>query len=218
MTPAPASSTLPSKPFIQIRGLQKAFGQQKVLQGINLDIHHGETLVLIGPSGEGKSVLLKHIIGLLQPDAGSIDFEGIPICSLKERQFTSVRRRMGYLFQNGALFDSITVAQNVAFPLVESTLKNPAEINQRVHEALEVVELSEHKDKMPINLSGGMRKRVGIARAIVAARRSCSMMSPPPVSIPSSPTSSTTSSSACSGATTSPPSSSLMTWQRLQNR
>jgi phospholipid/cholesterol/gamma-HCH transport system ATP-binding protein len=167
MTPAPASSTLPSKPFIQIRGLQKAFGQQKVLQGINLDIHHGETLVLIGPSGEGKSVLLKHIIGLLQPDAGSIDFEGIPICSLKERQFTSVRRRMGYLFQNGALFDSMTVAQNVAFPLVESTLKNPAEIDQRVHEALDVVELSEHKDKMPINLSGGMRKRVGIARAIV---------------------------------------------------
>jgi phospholipid/cholesterol/gamma-HCH transport system ATP-binding protein len=155
------------RPFIRIRGLYKAFDSQKVLQGIDLDIEHGETVVLIGPSGEGKSVLLKHIIGLLQPDAGSIDFDGILIGSLREREFTAVRRRMGYLFQNGALFDSMTVAQNVAFPLAEARIKDQAEIDKRVHEALEVVELSEHKEKMPINLSGGMRKRVGIARAIV---------------------------------------------------
>lgn len=164
MTPTPPTT---AKPFIQIRGLHKAFGRQQVLQGIDLDIEHGETVVLIGPSGEGKSVLIKHVMGLLQPDAGTIIFDGLSICSLKERQFTSVRRRMGYLFQNGALFDSMTVAQNVAFPLIESQIKDPSVIEQRVHEALDVVELSEHKDKMPIDLSGGMRKRVGIARAIV---------------------------------------------------
>ena len=154
-------------PFIQIRGLHKQFGPQKVLQGVDLDITHGETLVLIGPSGEGKSVLLKHIIGLLCPDAGSIQFDGAPLCGLKERQLTAFRRRIGYLFQNAALFDSFTVAENVAFPLVESGLKDAAEVRQRVQEALDVVELGAHADKMPINLSGGMRKRVGIARAIV---------------------------------------------------
>lgn len=165
--PPPTAAPSPAKPFVQIRGLCKAFDGQKVLQGVDLDIEHGETVVLIGPSGEGKSVLIKHVMGLLQPDAGSITFEGLSICNLRERQLTSVRRRMGYLFQNGALFDSMTVAQNVAFPLIESQLKDKSVIDQRVHEALDVVELSEHKNKMPINLSGGMRKRVGIARAIV---------------------------------------------------
>ncbi len=153
--------------FIHIRGLKKQFGSQQVLRGVDLDIAHGETLVLIGPSGEGKSVLLKHIIGLLCPDAGSIDFDGISLCGKKERELAAVRRRIGYLFQNGALFDSMTVAENVAFPLWESGVHDRTEIDRRVHEALEVVELDAHKDKMPINLSGGMRKRVGIARAIV---------------------------------------------------
>lgn len=156
-----------ASPFIQIRGLHKAFGAQKVLQGVDLDICRGETLVLVGPSGEGKSVLLKHIIGLLCPDAGSITFDGASLCGLRERQLAPVRRRIGYLFQSAALFDSLTVAQNVAFPLIEAGVKSPAEIDARVQEALEVVELGSHKDKMPINLSGGMRKRVGIARAIV---------------------------------------------------
>lgn len=153
--------------FIQIRNLHKNFGSQKVLRGVDLDIGRGETLVLVGPSGEGKSVLLKHIIGLLSPDTGNVTFDGIPLTGLKERQLAPIRRRIGYLFQNSALFDSFTVAQNVAFPLIESGIKDQKEIDSRVHEALDVVELSEHKNKMPINLSGGMRKRVGIARAII---------------------------------------------------
>lgn len=162
--PAPKQA---ASPFIQIRGLHKSFDTQKVLQGIDLDISRGETLVLVGPSGEGKSVLLKHIIGLLHPDAGSIQFDGIAISDLTERQLAPLRRRIGYLFQNAALFDSLTVAQNVAFPLIEAGVRNSAELESRVQEALEVVELDAHKNKMPINLSGGMRKRVGIARAIV---------------------------------------------------
>lgn len=165
--PPPSTAEPAASPFIQIRGLHKSFDSQKVLQGIDLDISRGETLVLVGPSGEGKSVLLKHIIGLLYPDAGSIQFDGTSLCGLTERQLAPLRRRIGYLFQNAALFDSLTVEQNVAFPLIEAGIKNPVELQSRVQEALEVVELDAHKDKMPINLSGGMRKRVGIARAIV---------------------------------------------------
>ncbi|MBB5038473.1 ABC transporter ATP-binding protein [Prosthecobacter dejongeii] len=164
--PAPPAAN-PDVPFIRITGLKKSFGEQKTLQGVDLTIHHGETLVLIGPSGEGKSVLLKHIIGLLHPDEGRVELDGVDLCSLNERQLVKFRRRMGYLFQNAALFDSLTVAQNVAFPLKEAGVTNQADIDQQVHEALELVELAEHKDKMPINLSGGMRKRVGIARAII---------------------------------------------------
>ncbi len=157
----------PQVPFIEITGLKKSFGSQKILQGVDLTIQHGETLVLIGPSGEGKSVLLKHIIGLLTPDAGSVKLDGVDLCLLTERELALKRRRMGYLFQNAALFDSLTVAENVAFPLREAGIKDKAEIHKRVHEALELVELDEHMNKMPINLSGGMRKRVGIARAII---------------------------------------------------
>jgi len=155
------------EPFIRITGLKKSFGDQKTLQGVDLDIYHGETLVLIGPSGEGKSVLLKHIIGLLNPDDGKVELEGTDLSHMKERELLKMRRRMGYLFQNAALFDSLTVAQNVAFPLLEAGIRNPADISKRVQEALELVDLGEHKDKMPVNLSGGMRKRVGIARAII---------------------------------------------------
>jgi phospholipid/cholesterol/gamma-HCH transport system ATP-binding protein len=155
------------EPFIRITGLKKSFGDQKTLQGVDLDIYHGETLVLIGPSGEGKSVLLKHIIGLLNPDDGKVELEGTDLSHMKERELLKMRRRMGYLFQNAALFDSLTVAQNVAFPLMEAGIRNPADISKRVQEALELVDLGEHQDKMPVNLSGGMRKRVGIARAII---------------------------------------------------
>lgn len=162
-TPAARSDV----PFIRITGLKKSFGTQKILQGVNLTIKHGETVVLIGPSGEGKSVLLKHIIGLIHPEEGRVELDGVDLCSLNERKLVSFRRRMGYLFQNAALFDSLTVAENVAFPLKEAGIRDKAEIDQRVHEALDLVELEEHKDKMPINLSGGMRKRVGIARAII---------------------------------------------------
>lgn len=161
------ADTAPNAPFIKVTGLRKSFGAQKILQGVDLEIRKGETLVLIGPSGEGKSVLLKHIIGLLSPDAGTVELEGVNLCSLKERKLSEMRRRMGYLFQSAALFDSLTVAENVAFPLREAGVKDQKEIDRRVHEALDLVDLEEHKDKMPINLSGGMRKRVGIARAII---------------------------------------------------
>lgn len=156
-----------SVPFIRVTGLKKSFGAQKTLQGVDLDICHGETLVLIGPSGEGKSVLLKHIIGLLHPDEGRVELDGVNLCSMTERQLLVARQRMGYLFQNAALFGSLTLAENVAFPLKESGLRDQKQIADRVHEALDLVELSAHKDKMPVNLSGGMRKRAGIARAIV---------------------------------------------------
>ncbi|HCN31435.1 MAG TPA: ABC transporter ATP-binding protein [Verrucomicrobiales bacterium] len=156
-----------SVPFIRVTGLKKSFGAQKTLQGVDLDICHGETLVLIGPSGEGKSVLLKHIIGLLHPDEGRVELDGVNLCSMTERQLLIARQRMGYLFQNAALFGSLTVAENVAFPLKEAGLRDQKQIADRVHEALDLVELSAHKDKMPVNLSGGMRKRAGIARAIV---------------------------------------------------
>lgn len=156
-----------SVPFIRVTGLKKSFGPQKTLQGVDLDICHGETLVLIGPSGEGKSVLLKHIIGLLHPDEGRVELDGVNLCSMTERQLLIARQRMGYLFQNAALFGSLTVAENVAFPLKEAGLRDKKQIADRVHEALDLVELSAHKDKMPVNLSGGMRKRAGIARAIV---------------------------------------------------
>lgn len=153
--------------FIEVRDLHKTIGKQHILRGVNLSVKRGETLVLIGPSGEGKSVLLKHLIGLLKPNKGSITIDGVNMCGLRERQLAPIRRKIGILFQNAALFDSLTVAQNVAFPLAEAGLRDRAEMEKRVHEALDVVELAEHKDKMPVNLSGGMRKRVGIARAIV---------------------------------------------------
>lgn len=157
----------PRLPFIKLTGVHKSFGAQKILQGVNLTIEKGETLVLIGPSGEGKSVLLKHIIALLKPDAGQVELDGVNLCGLTERQLAQVRRRMGYLFQNAALFDSLTVGENVAFPLVEAGVRDRAELDARVTEALEMVDLAEHKGKMPVDLSGGMRKRVGIARAII---------------------------------------------------
>lgn len=159
------------KPFIEVRNLHKKIGWQHILRGLNLTIHQGETLMLIGPSGEGKSVLLKHLIGLMRPDSGDITVNGICMTGLRERQLAPIRKQIGILFQNAALFDSMTVAQNVAFPLIEAGITNHNEINQRVHEALEVVELEKHKDKLPVNLSGGMRKRVGIARAIIPKPR-----------------------------------------------
>lgn len=164
MAQAPPSS---STPFISVRGLTRKIGWQEILRGLDLDVLRGETLMLIGPSGEGKSVLLKHLIGLMKPDSGSIVVNGTNMTGLRERQMAPVRKQIGILFQNAALFDSMTVEQNVGFPLLEGGIRDRKEIEQRVHEALDVVELAQHKDKMPVNLSGGMRKRVGIARAIV---------------------------------------------------
>lgn len=156
-----------TEPFIQIQGLQKKIGAQHILRGVDLTVMRGETMVLIGPSGEGKSVLIKHTIGLLKPDSGKITVDGVDMTHLRERQLAPIRRKVGILFQNAALFDSMNLAQNVAFPLIEAGVRDWKEINRRVREALEVVELDAHMEKMPVNLSGGMKKRAGIARAII---------------------------------------------------
>lgn len=154
-------------PFIQVRGLKQRFGETEVLRGVDLDIFHGETLVILGTSGGGKSVLLKHLPGLLTPEEGSIRVNGVEISNLGERALGPIRRQMGIMFQGGALFDSFNVSENVAFPLRESGMTDESEIAARVAEALEIVRLPGEQDKMPSELSGGMRKRVALARAVV---------------------------------------------------
>lgn len=153
--------------FIAVRGVRKAIGTQKILRGVDLTIRRGETMVVVGRSGEGKSVLLKHLIGLMEPDEGSICVDGDEIVGMKERLMGPIRRKMGVLFQDGALFDSMNVAENVAFPLVESGIRKRSKLLEKVTKALAMVDLDQHMDKMPINISGGMRKRVALARAIV---------------------------------------------------
>lgn len=153
--------------MIAVRGLTKSIGSQEILRGVDLDVRTGETLVIIGRSGGGKSVLLKHLVGLMQPDAGEIWIEGENILGLGERKLANIRRKVGILFQSGALFDSMTVEQNIAFPLHEAGERDPAVMRARVDEMLEVMELEGQHDKMPVNLSGGMKKRVGLARSIV---------------------------------------------------
>ncbi|MGF1656831.1 MAG: ABC transporter ATP-binding protein [Verrucomicrobiales bacterium] len=153
--------------LLRMIDVHKALGEQKILQGVNLDIYAGETLVIIGRSGEGKSVLLKNMVGLMKPDQGRILYEDQDIAQLSERQLMPIRRRIGILFQGGALFDSFTVKENIAFPLWEAGERNRRVIAKKVDEALEVVNLAGHGDKMPVNLSGGMKKRVGLARAII---------------------------------------------------
>jgi len=152
--------------MIKIIDLHKSFGKQKVLDGVNLEIEEGKTTVVIGRSGGGKSVLLKHIIGLLKPDSGHIFIDGVDISRLNERELDRVRRDFGMLFQDAALFDSMTVGENVAFPLKEHTEKKDKEIKRIVSDRLMAVGLTGVEDKMPSELSGGMRKRVGLARAI----------------------------------------------------
>lgn len=156
-----------TEPYIRIRGLTQSFGDNEVLRGIDLDIFRGETLVILGSSGGGKSVLLKHLPGLLRPTSGSVRVDGVDISEFEERALGPIRRQMGVLFQGGALFDSFTVAENVAFPLREGGVSKESEITSRVAEALEIVRLSGQEDKYPSELSGGMRKRVALARAVV---------------------------------------------------
>jgi phospholipid/cholesterol/gamma-HCH transport system ATP-binding protein len=153
--------------MIEVRDLKKRFGSHPVLDGINLRIDAGETAVIIGRSGGGKSVLLKLIIGLLTPDSGEVLVAGENITRMSERQLIQVRRRFGMVFQGAALFDSLTVAQNVAFALHRRGQYTEREIGERVDRALEMVDLPGTQDKKPAELSGGMRKRVGLARAIV---------------------------------------------------
>ena len=153
--------------MIETRALKKSFGPQPILDGVDLRIETGESVVIIGRSGGGKSVLLKHLIGLLQPDSGSVTVDGEEISRMNERQLLRVREKFGMVFQGAALFDSMTVAENVAFPLERKGKYTAAEIDQRVCAALEMVDLPGTQKKKPAELSGGMRKRVGLARAIV---------------------------------------------------
>jgi phospholipid/cholesterol/gamma-HCH transport system ATP-binding protein len=170
--------TLNASPMIQVRGLTKAIGEQEILRGVDLTVGKGETLVIIGRSGGGKSVLLKHLIGLMQPDAGEIWIEGENIIGLNERKLATIRQKVGILFQSGALFDSMSVEENIAFPLIEAGERDANVIRQRVREILEVIELEGEEEKMPVNLSGGMKKRVGLARSIIR-RPSCVLYDEP---------------------------------------
>ena len=153
--------------MIEARDLKKNFGAQRVLDGVNLRIETGESVVIIGRSGGGKSVLLKHLVGLTQPDEGEVIIDGQNIIGMNERQLLHVRHKFGMLFQGAALFDSMTVADNVGFALRREKDLTGAERNRRVSEALEMVDLPGTEGKKPSELSGGMRKRVGLARAIV---------------------------------------------------
>jgi phospholipid/cholesterol/gamma-HCH transport system ATP-binding protein len=152
---------------IRVQGLFKRFGEQAVLRGLDLDIATGEIMVVIGRSGGGKSVLLKHLIGLLRPDAGAVIVDGTDITRLRGRDLDRVRERYGVVFQGGALFDSMSVSDNVAFPLREKSRLGAAEIRGRVDEKLQQVGLAGMGHKDPAEISGGMRKRVAIARALV---------------------------------------------------
>ncbi len=153
--------------MIEVRDLRKSFGAQLVLDSVGFRIENGESVAIIGRSGSGKSVLLKHLIGLLQPDTGEVLIDGENIVPMNERQLLRVRRKFGMLFQGAALFDSMTVAENVAFGLRRYEHLTEAEIVQRVAETLEMVDLPGTENKKPAELSGGMRKRVGLARAII---------------------------------------------------
>jgi phospholipid/cholesterol/gamma-HCH transport system ATP-binding protein len=151
---------------IEFRKVSKRFGRQVVLNGIDLQVREGQSLVILGASGSGKSVMLKHIVGLLHPEGGEVWFDGRRIDNLPERKLVSIREQFGFLFQMGALFDSMSVEDNVAFALVEHTSKPPEEISRIVDEKLCMVGLPEVRKKMPAELSGGQRKRVALARAI----------------------------------------------------
>jgi len=153
--------------MIKLVNLRKAFDHQEVLRGVSLEIPKGETTAIIGRSGGGKSVLLKHIIGLIQPDSGQILVDGKDITALDDVELNQIKRRFGMLFQGAALFDSLTVFDNIAFPLREKTTLPEAEIQERVKQLLKELGLSGMETKYPAEISGGMRKRVGLARALI---------------------------------------------------
>lgn len=155
-----------AQPKIRISDLRKSFGSKVVLDGVTVDVAAGEALVIIGGSGTGKSVFLKHIIGLLKPDSGSVQVDGVAVETLNNREITEFRRKFGMSFQEGALFDSMTVFQNVAFPLQRLKKMSRQQIRERVEECLSMVHLEGTAEKLPSQLSGGMRRRVGFARAV----------------------------------------------------
>jgi len=160
------SKTDTAAPIISIRQLTKSFGYQRVLDGINIDVYRGEIMTIMGGSGCGKSTLLRHIIGSIGPDEGSIKLFGREITTMTENEHNQLRLRFGILFQSGALFNSLTIGENIALPLREHTNLDNNTIDIMVKIKLELVGLREHADKMPAQISGGMKKRAGLARAI----------------------------------------------------
>ena len=151
---------------VELRGVTKSFGDLRVLDDVSLSVAGGRSTCILGRSGTGKSVALKHIVGLIHPDAGTVLIEGVDITGLTGQALSKVRQRIGFLFQNAALFDSISVGENVAFPLRRHTRLRDGEIRARAHDLLARVGLDREYDKMPADLSGGMRKRAGLARAL----------------------------------------------------
>jgi phospholipid/cholesterol/gamma-HCH transport system ATP-binding protein len=156
-----------SGPIAELRDVHKAFGPSPVLGGIDLAFRRGEITVILGPSGTGKSVLLKHIVGLIRPDHGEVYFDGQRVDRMREAELVAIRKRIGYMFQLGALFDSMTVGENIAFPLIEHTDQDPARRRASVQHVLDLVGLGDMLEKMPTELSGGQQRRVALARAVV---------------------------------------------------
>ena len=154
-------------PLIEFRNVSKRFGDRTVLENVNLQIYEGQVTTIIGLSGSGKSVLLKHIIGLMKPDEGAILFRGKPLSTMKKTEMEASLVRISYMFQDNALFDSMTVHENIALPLRETTNLEKAEIDRRVMARIEQTELGEAAHRYPSELSGGMQKRVALARALV---------------------------------------------------
>jgi phospholipid/cholesterol/gamma-HCH transport system ATP-binding protein len=152
--------------MIQLVDVHKSFGSKRVLDGFTLDVPEGETMVIIGYSGTGKSVAIKHIVGLLTPDSGTVVVDGLDVPTLRRQQLYELRAKIGYVFQFAALFDSLTVGENVAMALRKNRQLSEKDISHRVSESLALVDLEGMEDKFPAELSGGMRKRAGIARAI----------------------------------------------------
>jgi len=180
---------------IEIKDLAKSFGKQLIWGDVSLTVPAGEICVMLGPSGTGKSVLLKTIIGLLKPDRGSVVIQGTDIASCPEKELYEIRKLFGVLFQDGAMFGSMNLYDNIAFPLREHTKKTESEVREVVMEKLDLVGLLGTEDKLPGEISGGMRKRAGLAAPWSSIPRSCSSTSPTPASTRSEPRSSTSSSS-----------------------
>ena len=165
-TSATSAARNPADPMISVIGLYKSFGEKEVLRGVDLEIGRGESLMLVGGSGAGKSVFIKHLIGLLQPDEGHVVVDGVDLTHASPEAVLELRKRFGMTFQEGALFDSMTVGDNIAFPIRRHTEESEKDVAKRVRDCLELVRLPGIEDKMPSELSGGMRRRVGFARAI----------------------------------------------------
>ena len=157
--------------MIELRGVWKKLGTREILRGLDLVVPDGLNYVLMGRSGTGKSVTLKHVIGILKPDRGSVKVDDVEVTALRRRELADLRRKMGYLFQNGALINWLTVEQNVALPLVENTRTPRGEVHDRVMETLQVVGMDHAAQQFPPDISGGMKLRVGLARALVTRPR-----------------------------------------------